>query len=93
MNLINVPGGRHTGRGSLISLVIWLHAVALFFFSGIMEEEPSTIDTPPQFTMRLRDRRVQMTYPVRLTCQAVGFPYPSVVWAKDGEIVKQDGKP
>lgn len=57
-----------------------------------MEESPSTIDTPPQFTMRLRDRRVQMTYPVRLTCQAVGFPYPSVIWAKDGEIVKQDGK-
>lgn len=38
----------------------------------------------PQFTMRLRDRRVQCTYPVRLICQAVSVPAPIVTWFKDG---------
>jgi len=46
---------------------------------------------PPQFTMRLRDRRVQMTYPVRLTCQVAGCPAPEVTWSKDGDVVKEDG--
>lgn len=45
-------------------------------------------DCPPQFTMRLRDRRVQATYPVRLTCQVVGRPSPVVTWFKDGEEVE-----
>lgn len=45
----------------------------------------------PQFTMRLRDRRVQCTYPVRLTCQALGVPFPSVSWFKDGiELIEDD---
>jgi hypothetical protein len=38
----------------------------------------------PQFTMRLRDRRVQCTYPVRLTCQTLSYPAPSISWQKDG---------
>lgn len=38
----------------------------------------------PQFTMRLRDRRVQCTYPVRLTCQTLGYPVPEISWQKDG---------
>lgn len=45
----------------------------------------------PQFTMRLRDRRVQCTYPVRLTCQALGVPFPTVTWLKDGiKLVEDD---
>ncbi|XP_045034081.1 myosin light chain kinase, smooth muscle isoform X2 [Daphnia magna] len=34
----------------------------------------------PQFTMRPRDRRVQLTFPVRLTCQLIGCPKPDVTW-------------
>ncbi|KAG8038190.1 hypothetical protein G9C98_006515 [Cotesia typhae] len=39
-------------------------------------------ERPPEFTMRLRDRRVQATYPVRLTCQVTGYPEPEVTWYK-----------
>ena len=46
----------------------------------------------PQFTMRLRDRRVQATYPVRLTIQSIGAPAPQITWFKDGEPVQEDGK-
>ncbi|XP_052122221.1 hemicentin-2-like [Frankliniella occidentalis] len=49
-------------------------------------------DFPPQFTMRLRDRRVQQSYPVRLTCQAVGCPEPSVTWQRDGEALKENDR-
>ncbi|XP_041986457.1 uncharacterized protein LOC121738463 [Aricia agestis] len=49
-------------------------------------------DYPPQFTMRLRDRRVQATYPVRLTCQVIGSPPPTVTWFKNGELVIVDGR-
>ncbi|XP_064106001.1 myosin light chain kinase, smooth muscle-like isoform X3 [Macrobrachium nipponense] len=44
----------------------------------------------PQFTMRLRDRRVQVGFPVRLTCQIVGVPRPTVSWFKDGETLVID---
>ncbi|KAJ0183997.1 hypothetical protein K1T71_000420 [Dendrolimus kikuchii] len=47
---------------------------------------------PPQFTMRLRDRRVQATYPVRLTCQVVGNPSPIVTWFKDSVEVTLDSR-
>lgn len=43
--------------------------------------------------MRLRDRRIQATYPVRLTCQAVGWPPPDITWFKDSnEITVENGK-
>ncbi|XP_033149170.1 myosin light chain kinase, smooth muscle isoform X4 [Drosophila busckii] len=44
----------------------------------------------PIFTMRLRDRRVQVTYPVRLTCQVVGYPAPEVLWLKDEQLITAD---
>lgn len=46
----------------------------------------------PQFTMRLRDRRVQVGFPVRLTCQIVGVPRPEVQWLRDGDPVISDGE-
>ncbi|XP_058807501.1 titin homolog [Phymastichus coffea] len=51
------------------------------FLDGLTE------DGPPQFTMRLRDRRVQTSYPVRLTCQVYGCPEPDVTWYKNGNVV------
>ncbi|PNF38132.1 hypothetical protein B7P43_G14601, partial [Cryptotermes secundus] len=63
---------------------------ALDRINGIQDDQEPDADTPPQFTMRLRDRRVQMTYPVRLTCQVVGRPAPELTWSKDGEALKQD---
>lgn len=46
----------------------------------------------PHFTMRLRDRRIQVTFPVRLTCQAIGWPTPDITWYKDGcEIDNESG--
>lgn len=46
----------------------------------------------PQFTMRLRDRRVQCTYPVRLTCQALGVPFPNITWCKDEIPLVEDDR-
>ncbi|XP_067210466.1 uncharacterized protein [Linepithema humile] len=53
-----------------------------------MSIEPE--DRPPQFAMRLRDRRVQTTYPVRLTCQVIGYPVPEITWYKNGAEIVQD---
>ncbi|XP_045530819.1 uncharacterized protein LOC123718416 isoform X1 [Pieris brassicae] len=52
----------------------------------------ATGEYPPQFTMRLRDRRVQATYPVRLTFQVIGSPTPNVTWFKDGQEVTFDSR-
>lgn len=46
----------------------------------------------PQFTMRLRDRRVQVGFPVRLTCQIVGIPKPVITWYKEGILMSPDGE-
>lgn len=46
----------------------------------------------PQFMMRLRDRRVQVTYPVRLTCQCIGDPQPEIKWYKDNKEIELNGK-
>ncbi|GBP03011.1 Muscle M-line assembly protein unc-89, partial [Eumeta japonica] len=58
----------------------------------LKRERSADVDSehPPQFTMRLRDRRVQTTYPVRLTCQVIGKPAPSITWFKNGEELKSD---
>ncbi|KRT78694.1 Immunoglobulin, partial [Oryctes borbonicus] len=47
---------------------------------------------PPQFTMRLRDRRIQVSYPVRLTCQVTGIPAPIITWSKDHEKLHEDDR-
>ncbi|XP_022129575.2 uncharacterized protein LOC111003404 isoform X2 [Pieris rapae] len=52
----------------------------------------ATGEFPPQFTMRLRDRRVQATYPVRLTFQVIGSPTPNVTWFKDGQEITFDSR-
>lgn len=45
----------------------------------------------PQFTMRLRDRRVQCTYPVRLTCQVLAVPHATIEWFKEGiKLIEDD---
>ncbi|XP_039306923.1 titin isoform X3 [Solenopsis invicta] len=49
-------------------------------------------DRPPQFTMRIRDRRVQTTYPVRLTCQVIGHPIPEITWYKNETEISQDDR-
>lgn len=48
-------------------------------------------ESAPQFTMRLRDRRVQDSYPVRLSCQSVGNPAPTISWTFNGASVTNDG--
>ena len=45
----------------------------------------------PQFTMRLRDRRVQVGFPIRLTCQIVGVPKPDIQWFRDDIPMCPDG--
>lgn len=47
---------------------------------------------PPQFTMRLRDRRVEVSYPVRLTCQIAAAPAPKLTWLKDDIEIRPDGR-
>ncbi|XP_051161896.1 titin homolog isoform X2 [Leptopilina boulardi] len=51
----------------------------------------ATVESPPQFAMRLRDRRVQTSYPFRLTCQVLGYPEPQVTWFKNGKEIREDG--
>lgn len=41
--------------------------------------------------MRIRDRRMQTTYPVRLTCQVTGQPVPEITWYKNETEISQDG--
>lgn len=45
----------------------------------------------PQFVMRLRDRRIQSSYPVRMTCRAIGWPNPEITWYKDGNKIIDSG--
>lgn len=62
----------------------------LLFYRGLLEDAAVT-ESAPHFTMRLRDRRVQMTYPVRLTCQVIGYPTPEIIWHKDNETITFGG--
>ena len=41
--------------------------------------------------MRPRDRRVQVTFPVRLTCQVIGCPKPDIVWLHKKQKLVADG--
>lgn len=61
-----------------------------FLYKRLLGDD--TEDRPPEFTMRIRDRRVQATYPVRLTCQVTGQPVPEVTWYKNDTEIRQDGK-
>lgn len=49
-------------------------------------------DCLPQFVTRLRDRRVQATYPIQFTCQTVGWPIPEITWYKDGSEIVENGR-
>ncbi|XP_054274333.1 titin-like isoform X2 [Macrosteles quadrilineatus] len=49
-------------------------------------------ESAPQITMRLRDRRVQASYPVRLSCQVIGSPAPTVTWASHGQPITADDR-
>lgn len=55
------------------------------------DEFSTTEEFLPQFTMRLRDRRVQESYPIRLTCQAIGWPTPTITWHKDSNEITANG--
>lgn len=61
---------------------------------GIADMEQLSVDDEilPQFTMRLRDRRVQCTYPVRLTCQVLAIPQATIEWHKDGNKLVEDAR-
>jgi hypothetical protein len=45
----------------------------------------------PEFTMRLRSRRIEVSYPVRMTCHVDGNPQPTINWFKDGELIESGG--
>lgn len=69
-----------------------LRPLIQWFEYRLRQENDGTIDAAPQFMMRLRNRRVQMCYPVRLTCQVIGHPTLTVVWLKDGKVIEEDRK-
>lgn len=50
------------------------------------------VDSPPKFSMRLRDRNVAVNSMVRLTCQVQGSPPPTVRWHKDGFELRPSGE-
>lgn len=65
--------------------------MVITFYNSVKSLSIEPKDKPPQFTMRLRDRRVQTTYPIRLTCQVIGYPTPEITWYKNEEKISQDG--
>lgn len=63
-----------------------------FYYSSNILDIDKSLEFTPQFTMRLRDRRVEVSYPVRLTCQIAGYPEPTVKWFKDNEEITENGE-
>ncbi|XP_059620294.1 muscle M-line assembly protein unc-89-like, partial [Phlebotomus argentipes] len=100
----STDSGRYTceatnraGRVSTFARLLAVEDRKIFEADGelkrFIETDLSLIsEMQPQFTMRLRDRRVQVTFPVRLTCQCIGLPLPEVVWFKNGKEVEQNDR-
>uniref|UniRef100_A0A1B0CWT0 Muscle M-line assembly protein unc-89 n=1 Tax=Lutzomyia longipalpis TaxID=7200 RepID=A0A1B0CWT0_LUTLO len=103
-NVVDSDSGRYTceatnraGRVSTFARLLVVSDPKIFEADNELkrniESDPSLVgEMQPQFTMRLRDRRVQVTYPVRLTCQCVGLPPPEVAWFLDGKEVEQNDR-
>ncbi|XP_047115600.1 myosin light chain kinase, smooth muscle-like [Schistocerca piceifrons] len=84
------------GRVSTFARLQVVHDPSLLEADSKLKREAAEagegVEAAPQFTMRLRDRRVQVTYPVRMTCQVAGWPAPTVTWTKDGADVTPDDR-
>ncbi|XP_039287324.1 LOW QUALITY PROTEIN: muscle M-line assembly protein unc-89 [Nilaparvata lugens] len=82
------------GRASTFARLLVVHDAKLLKAADrlrrVQEDDLTTLDSPPQFSLRLRDRRIEVSYPIRLTCQVVGFPAPNITWLKDGSEIKSD---
>ncbi|XP_047736468.1 uncharacterized protein LOC108682041 isoform X2 [Hyalella azteca] len=94
MEAVN-PGGRVTSYTRLLSTsdcsVLEAHEKINRHLTALsrMDAVPCLA---PQFALRLRDRRVQVGFPVRLTCQVIAVPAPDVRWCKDGvPLLEDDG--
>ena len=50
------------------------------------------LDTAPQFTAKLRSKRVEEGSTVRFNCSVSGLPLPQAIWFKGNNIVNQGGR-